>query len=49
MTQKELAERLKVIPITVFTLIDAGTASSSAFQREPKSVHVRSESAFTMR
>jgi hypothetical protein len=46
-----------VIPITVFTLIDAGTASSSAFRRKPKGVHdhagirvhVRPESAFTMR
>ena len=28
-----------VIPITVFTLIDAGTASSSAFRRKPKGVH----------
>jgi hypothetical protein len=46
-----------VIPIAVFTRIDAGTASSSAFQRTLKivhdhagiRVHVRLESAFTMR
>jgi hypothetical protein len=46
-----------VIPIAVFTRIDAGTASSSAFQRTLKIVHdhagivvhVRLESAFTMR
>jgi hypothetical protein len=43
------------IPIAVFTLIDAGTASLSPFQRTPKIVHdhagirfrVRLESAFT--
>ena len=28
-----------VIPIAVFTLIDAGTAWSSPFQRTPKNVH----------
>jgi hypothetical protein len=46
-----------VIPIAVFTLIDAGTASSSTFQRMTKivhdhagiRVHVPLESAFTMR
>jgi hypothetical protein len=46
-----------VIPIAVFTRIDAGTASSSAFQRLLKivhdhagiAVHVRLESVFTMR
>jgi hypothetical protein len=46
-----------VIPIAVFTRIDAGTASSSAFQQLLKivhdhagiPVHVRLESAFTMR
>jgi hypothetical protein len=46
-----------VIPIAVFTRIDAGTASSSAFQQKPKivhdhagiRVHVDLESAFTMR
>jgi hypothetical protein len=46
-----------VIPIAIFTRIDASTASSSAFQLKSKSVHdhagirvhVRLESAFTMR
>jgi hypothetical protein len=46
-----------LIPIVVFISIDAGTASSSAFQRKLKIVHdhagivvhVRLESAFTMR
>jgi hypothetical protein len=46
-----------VIPIAIFTRIDASTASSSAFQIKSKSVHdhagirvhVRLESAFTMR
>jgi hypothetical protein len=46
-----------VIPIAIFTRIDASTASSSAFQRTLKivhdhagiGVHVRLESAFTMR
>jgi hypothetical protein len=46
-----------VIPIAVFIGIDAGTTSSSAFQRTPNivhdhagiRVHDRLESAFTMR
>jgi hypothetical protein len=48
---------LAAIPIAVFTLIDAGTASSSPFQRTTKNrsrsrwnrVHFPLESAFTMR
>jgi hypothetical protein len=46
-----------VIPIAVFAIIDAGTASSSSLQRTPKNVHddtgmcvhVPLETAFTMR
>jgi hypothetical protein len=53
----DVARVYAVIPIAVFTRIDAGTASSSAFQQLLKivhdhagiPVHVRLESAFTMR
>jgi len=36
-----------VIPIAVFTIIDAGTASSSPFQRTPKIVHDHDGIVFT--
>jgi hypothetical protein len=37
----------RVIPIAVFTLIDASTASSSPFQRTPKLVHDHDGIVFT--
>jgi hypothetical protein len=36
-----------VIPIAVFIIIDAGTASSSPFQRTPKLVHDHAGIVFT--
>ncbi len=42
-------ETFVVIPVAGLTIIDAGTASSSPFQRSQKNVHVHLESAFTMR
>ena len=36
-----------VIPIAVFIIIDAGTASSSLFQRTPKLVHDHDGIVFT--
>jgi hypothetical protein len=53
----DLARVYALIPIAVFTIIDAGTASASPFQRLTKIVHERAgfcvhvplEYAFTMR
>jgi hypothetical protein len=43
----DLARAYEVIPIAVFTRIDAGTASSSPFQRTAKIVHDDAGIVFT--
>jgi len=45
----DVARAYAVIPIAVFTSIDAGTASSSPFQRTPKYVHDHAGIVFTFR
>jgi hypothetical protein len=45
----DAAKVYAVIPIAVFMIIDAGTASSSPFQRTPKYVHDHAGIVFTFR
>jgi hypothetical protein len=49
MPPADVAQAYAMMPIAVLTLIDAGTASSSPFQRTPKYVHDHAGIVFTFR